>query len=61
MYVLQDSGRPPRPGVAVYRTDAGLPVFTGDPADLTPDERTWLAGAAAWGATEGGYAAMHRN
>jgi pimeloyl-ACP methyl ester carboxylesterase len=46
--------------VAVHRTDAGLPVFTGDPADLAPEERAWLAEAAAWGATEGGYAAMHR-
>ena len=28
--------------VAVHRTDAGLPVFTGDPADLAPEERAWL-------------------
>ena len=47
--------------VAVHRTDAGVPVFTGDPAALTPPERDFLAGAAAWGATEGGYAAMHRS
>ena len=46
--------------VAVHRTDAGLPVFTGDPADLAPEERDWIEGAAAWGATEGAYAAMHR-
>jgi pimeloyl-ACP methyl ester carboxylesterase len=46
--------------VAVHRTDAGVPVFTGDPADLTPEERAWLEAAAAWGATEGAYAAMHR-
>ena len=46
--------------VAVHRTDAGLPVFTGDPADLAPEERAWIEGAAAWGATEGAYAAMHR-
>jgi pimeloyl-ACP methyl ester carboxylesterase len=46
--------------VAVHRTDAGLPVYTGDPADLTPEERAWIAGSAAWGATEGAYAAMHR-
>ncbi len=46
--------------VAVHRTDAGLPVFVGDPAELTAEERTWLQGAAAWGASEGGYAAMHR-
>jgi pimeloyl-ACP methyl ester carboxylesterase len=46
--------------VAVHRTDAGVPAFTGDPADLAPEERAWLEGAAAWGATEGAYAAMHR-
>ena len=46
--------------MAVHRTDAGLPVFTGDPADLAPEERAWLETAAAWGATEGAYAAMHR-
>src|ERR1035441_4781703 len=46
--------------VAIHRTDAGLPVFTGDPADLAPEERAFLEGAAAWGATEGSYAAMHR-
>ena len=45
--------------VAVHRTDAGLPVFTGDPADLTPEERAWFAEAAAWGAAEGAYGAMH--
>jgi pimeloyl-ACP methyl ester carboxylesterase len=47
--------------VAVHRTDAGVPVFTGDPADLTAEERDWIAGAAAWGAAEGAYAAMHRS
>jgi pimeloyl-ACP methyl ester carboxylesterase len=46
--------------VAVHRTDAGLPVVTGDPADLSADERAWLDSAAAWSATEGAYAAMHR-
>ncbi|MFF4535126.1 epoxide hydrolase family protein [Streptomyces aureus] len=46
--------------VAVHRMDGGLPVFTGDPAELTPEERAWLADAAAWGAAEGAYAAMHR-
>ncbi len=48
------------PVVAVHRTDAGVPVFTGDPADLSPPERDWIAGAAAWSAAEGAYAAMHR-
>jgi pimeloyl-ACP methyl ester carboxylesterase len=46
--------------VAVHRMDAGLPVFTGDPAELSPDERAWLQSAAAWGAAEGAYGAMHR-
>jgi pimeloyl-ACP methyl ester carboxylesterase len=46
--------------VAVQRMDAGLPVFTGDPAELAPEERTWLQQAAAWGAAEGAYGAMHR-
>ncbi|HEY0812260.1 MAG TPA: epoxide hydrolase [Pseudonocardia sp.] len=46
--------------VAVHRTDGGLPVYAGDPADLTPEERAWFAEVAAWGATEGAYAAIHR-
>ena len=46
--------------VAVHRMDAGLPVFTGDPAELAPEERSYLADAAAWGAAEGAYGAMHR-
>ena len=46
--------------VAVHRTDAGLALFSGDPADLAPEERTWLESGAAWGAAEGAYAAMHR-
>ncbi len=46
--------------VAVHRTDAGLPLFTGDPADLAPEERDWLAVIAAWGAAEGAYGAIHR-
>ncbi|MEG8184539.1 epoxide hydrolase 1 [Nocardia terpenica] len=46
--------------VAVHRTDAGLPVFTGDRADLTPEERAWLDDAVTWSATEGAYAAVHR-
>lgn len=46
--------------VAVHRTDAGVPVFAGDRAQLTPEERAWLDEAAAWGATEGAYAALHR-
>ena len=45
--------------VAVHRTDVGLPVFSGDPADLAPEERAWLEAAAAWAVTERAYAAMH--
>ena len=46
--------------VAVHRTDGGLPIYTGDPADLAPEERSFIAGAQTWGAAEGAYAAMHR-
>jgi pimeloyl-ACP methyl ester carboxylesterase len=46
--------------VAVHRTDAGLPIYAGDRADLAPEERSWLDAVAAWGATEGAYAAIHR-
>jgi pimeloyl-ACP methyl ester carboxylesterase len=46
--------------VAVHRTDGGLPVFSGDPATLAPEERAWFDEVAAWGAAEGAYAAMHR-
>jgi len=45
---------------AVHRTDAGLPIFTGDQADLAPEERAWFESVAAWGAAEGAYAAIHR-
>jgi pimeloyl-ACP methyl ester carboxylesterase len=45
---------------AVHRTDAGVPVFAGDMADLTPEERAWFKDIAGWGAAEGAYAAMHR-
>ncbi|MFE5332389.1 epoxide hydrolase family protein [Embleya sp. NPDC056575] len=46
--------------VAVHRTDAGVPVVSGDLAEFTPEEREWFREVAAWGAAEGGYAAMHR-
>jgi pimeloyl-ACP methyl ester carboxylesterase len=46
--------------VAVHRTDAGLPFLGALPADLTPEERTWIEGVQAWGAVEGAYAAIHR-
>jgi pimeloyl-ACP methyl ester carboxylesterase len=46
--------------VAVHRMDAGVPVFAGDPMDLTPEEHAWIADGAAWGQAEGGYMAMHR-
>jgi pimeloyl-ACP methyl ester carboxylesterase len=46
--------------VVVHRTDAGLPSPALDRATLSPAEQDWLDRAAAWSATEGGYAAMHR-
>ncbi len=46
--------------VAVHRMDAGLPVYPGDPAELTPEERAMFDTTAAWGQAEGAYAAMHR-
>lgn len=33
--------------VAVHRMDGGLPVLTGDPADLAPEERAWVEGVGA--------------
>ncbi|MDR0482650.1 MAG: epoxide hydrolase [Cellulomonadaceae bacterium] len=45
--------------LGVHRMDAGLPYYGGDPADLTPPERDWMAASVAWGYTEAGYAAMH--
>ncbi|TFD93382.1 epoxide hydrolase [Cryobacterium lactosi] len=47
--------------VAVHRTDAGLPHYQGDPADLAPEERAWLHSGAEWAVAEGAYAAMHRS
>ena len=47
--------------VAVHRTDGGIPVFTGDRADLTAEEQAWFRAAASWGAAEGAYAALHRS
>ncbi|QQC87465.1 epoxide hydrolase family protein [Streptomyces alfalfae] len=46
--------------VAVHRTDGGLPAFTGDPAELSAEEREWIEHAGAWAASEGAYGAMHR-
>ncbi len=45
---------------AVHRMDAGLPIFTGDPADLTAAERDWIQDGVAWSGAEGAYAAIHR-
>jgi hypothetical protein len=39
---------------------AGVPVYLGDPAALTPEERAWMDAIAAWAAAEGAYSAMHR-
>jgi len=46
--------------VAVHRMDAGLPVFSGDATELSSEERSWIEGASAWGATEGAYGAIQR-
>lgn len=46
--------------VGVHRMDAGLPVLTGDVADLSPVERDWFADVDRWRAAEGAYGAVHR-
>ncbi|WP_125131276.1 epoxide hydrolase family protein [Microbacterium sp. 10M-3C3] len=46
--------------IAVHRMDAGIPVYTGDPAALSAAERAWMRRAAEWSAQEGAYAALHR-
>lgn len=46
--------------VAVHRTDGGVPLVVPGRSEPTPEERDWIDGVAAWGATEGAYAAMHR-
>ena len=46
--------------IAVHRMDAGMPVFEGDPAELSESETAFVAQATRWQADEGAYAAMHR-
>lgn len=46
--------------IASHRIDAGMPRYAGNPADLTDEERRWLANGAQWFADEGAYAQMHR-
>jgi pimeloyl-ACP methyl ester carboxylesterase len=46
--------------VAVHRTDGGVPSRAAFPDGLTSEEDAWFAEAAAWGAAEGAYAAVHR-
>ena len=46
--------------IAVHRTDAGIPIFTGNPAELAPAERAFIADTLAWGQAAGAYAAIHR-
>ena len=36
--------------LAVHRTHAGIPLYTGDPADLAPEERAWIQAATTGGA-----------
>ena len=45
---------------AVHRMSAGLPTPGTDATGLTPAEREWMGGVAAWIGAEGAYAAMHR-
>ncbi len=45
--------------VAVHKMEA-VSVYTGDPADLSSEERAWLQAGAAWVRDEGAYMAMHR-
>ncbi len=47
--------------VAVHRTDGGIPVFSGDLAELTAEELAWFDEAKAWGGIEGAYAAIQRS
>lgn len=44
---------------AVHRMDAGVPVYQGDPAELSAEERAFLADMAAWRMKEGAYMALH--
>jgi pimeloyl-ACP methyl ester carboxylesterase len=46
--------------VAVHRMDGGVPSRAAFSDGLTPEEDAWFDQAAAWGASEGAYAAMHR-
>ena len=46
--------------VAIHRTDVGLPVLQIDPAELTDDERAYLAAVERWRAAEGAYALIQR-
>ena len=46
--------------VAIHRTDAGVPVYGGDRAELGDEERAYFDEVARWAASEGAYAAVHR-
>jgi pimeloyl-ACP methyl ester carboxylesterase len=46
--------------VAIHRTDVGLPVLQVDPAELTGEERAYLADVDRWRAAEGAYALIQR-
>jgi pimeloyl-ACP methyl ester carboxylesterase len=45
---------------AIHRTDVGLPVLQVDPAELTDEERAYLAEVDRWRAAEGAYALLQR-
>src|SRR3954463_8365330 len=46
--------------VAIHRTDAGLPLLRVEPAELTDEERAYLADVDRWRAAEGAYALVQR-
>src|SRR2546427_185176 len=46
--------------VAIHRTDAGLPLLQVDAAELTDEERAYLADVDRWRAAEGAYALLQR-
>ncbi len=59
-YLALDHSRPA--SRHVHRTDAAyVAVYSGDPADLAPEERAYRQRGAAWCATEGAYIAMQGN
>ncbi len=46
--------------VAIHRTDVGLPLLQVDPAELSGEERAYLAGVDRWRAAEGAHGLLQR-